>query len=280
MDRQREAVTARSPEAALSPTQPMETGPIRALLGGMEGLSLQRARSLLRRRAGWVLAGECDGAAAAMIAASRLAPDIVLLDVQLADRDGLALAASLQGLARPPLIVLIAADESFAVDAFDVHAVGYLVKPIDSARFETTVQRVERLLRATVLRGARTLATPMEARSNAPARHIDRLAIRSVGRVQFVEVARIQYVRGAGNYVEIHCDAKSFLYRERIHILERRLDPDRFVRIHRSTIVNRSSIAEIRPLSGGDYTVLLRNGGSLRLSRTYRPMLATMARSG
>lgn len=272
-------MTAWSPEAARAPTQRVETGPIRALLVGMEGLSRQRTRALLRRRVGWELAGEHDGGATARNAVSRLSPDIVLLDVQVGDRSGLALASSLRDLARPPLTVLIAPDESLAVDAFDVHAVGYLVKPIDPARFETTAQRVERLLRAPVLRGSRPLPAPAEASPSAAEPHIDRLAIRSVGRVQFVEVARIHYVRGAGNYVEIQCDGTSFLFRERIHFLERRLDPDRFVRIHRSTIVNRSSIAEIRPISAGDHTVVLHDGTTLRLSRTYREALATMVRS-
>jgi two-component system LytT family response regulator len=257
----------------------METGRIRALLIGMKGLSRQRVRTLLRRRAGWDVAGECDGAAAALTAAARLAPDIVLLDVELADGNGLVLASSLQGLARPPLIVLIADDQSLAVDAFEVQAVGYLVKPIDAARFETTVRRVERLLHAQAPARRAHAARSDGGPPTSAGGPIERLAIRSVGRVQFVEVARIQWVKGAGNYVEIQCDGASFLHRERLHVLERRLDPDRFVRIHRSTIVNRSSIAEIRPISAGDHTVLLRSGVSLRLSRTYRSALAVLARS-
>jgi two-component system LytT family response regulator len=110
----------------------------------------------------------------------------------------------------------------------------------------------------------------------APGRQLECLAIRLTGRIEFVQVDRISWAR---NYVEIHCDGRSFLYRERLHVLERDLDPGRFLRIHRCTIVNRSSIAEIRPISAGDHTVVMGDGASLRLNRSYRSALIALTRS-
>jgi two-component system LytT family response regulator len=248
------------------------------LLVGSDRRSQRRVRDLLRDRNGWHVAAECDGAAAAVAAVTRVVTDVAFIDVQLPDGDGFALASTLRGLDRPPLVVFTAEDQRFALDAFDAYGVGYLVKPIDKERFDTTTHRLELLLRPSAAGEAGRPSDPATVQG-APGRQLECLAIRSPGRIEFVQVDRISWVQGSGNYVEVHCDGRSFLYRERLHVLERHLDGDRFLRIHRRTIVNRSSIAEIRPISAGDYTVLMHDGASLRLSRSYRSALIALTRS-
>jgi two-component system LytT family response regulator len=112
-----------------------------------------------------------------------------------------------------------------------------------------------------------------------PAGYLQRLVIRSIGRVQIVEVAHIGWMKASGNYVEVHAGSEMFLHRERLRVLERQLDPAEFVRIHRSIIVQRTAVKELRPLAAGDYSVLLAGGELLRLSRTYRAALDALTRA-
>src|SRR5262249_15561810 len=152
--------------------------------------------------------------------------------------------------------------EHYAVDAFEVHAIDYLLKPFDDARFQAALRRAEQAL---------------SAHQRSDARYPQRLAIRSIGRVQFVEVAHIDWLEASGNYGEIHARRESSLHGERMHVLEAQLDPAEFVRIHRSIIVHRAAIAQIRPIAAGDHAVILRGGQRLRLSRTYRAALESLA---
>lgn len=199
----------------------------------------------------------------------------MFLDVRMPGHDGITLARLLQQLKPRPIVIFTTAFESYAVDAFDVQAFDYLLKPFDDARFLTALRRIEEALSP----AAESVSTLVAAGTTSPGdAYLRRIVIRSIGRVQLVDVAGIDWLEASGNYVEIHAGKERFLHRERLHVLEAQLDPAQFVRIHRSIIVNRAAAAEIRPISGGDCTVVMRGGARLRMSRTYRPAIESLQR--
>jgi two-component system, LytTR family, response regulator len=236
--------------------------PIRALVVDDEQHARDNVCALLRAEPRWQVIGECADAGALHRAISAATPDVVFLDIRLPGTNGVALARLLQQLCPRPLVVFTTAFESYAVSAFEVQAIDYLLKPFDDRRFQAALRRVEQALTA----------------APGQARYLQRLVIRSIGRVQFVEVAQIDWLAASGNYVEIHAGKESYLHRERLRVLETQLDPAEFLRIHRSIIVNRAAVKELRPLPGGDYSVRLRGGEPVRLSRTYRAVLDSLAR--
>lgn len=238
---------------------------IRALLVDDEQHAREGLRALLRAEPNWSVVGECESAGALHTAMATGVPDVLFLDIRLPGTDGISLARLLQNREPRPLVVFTTAFEQHAVEAFEVQAVDYLLKPFDDQRFQAALRRVEQVLASTPRRGA---ATP----------YAQRLVIRSIGRVQFVNVAQIDWLEASGNYIEVHTGKETYLHRERLRVLEAQLDPQEFVRIHRSLIVNRAAVKEIRPLAGGDCTIVLRNGERLRLSRTYRAALDSLER--
>ena len=237
---------------------------IRALVVDDEEHARDSVRALLCEQPRWQVVGECASAEAVRGALAEAVPDVVFLDIRLPGGDGIGLARLLHGLLPRPLVVFITAFERYALEAFEVQAIDYLLKPFDDLRFRAALRRVEEAL---PLRGGP---------AGPPARFLDRLVIRSIGRVQLVDVSRIDWLKASGNYVEVHAGSESFLHRERLHVLLAGLDPAAFVRIHRSVIVHRAAVAEIQPLAGGDYLILLRGGEELRLSRTYRAALDSL----
>ena len=236
--------------------------PIRALVVDDEPHARANVLALLQAEPRWQVIGTCDSAAAVHDALAAEVPAAVFLDVRLPGDDGVALARRLQQLTPTPLVVFTTAYDGYAVSAFELQAIDYLLKPFDDQRFRTALRRVEQALASAAARTA-----------DAPDRYLQRIVIRSIGRVQLVEVEHIDWLEASGNYVEIHTASASFLHRERLRVLEDQLDPTEFVRIHRSVIVHRAAVRELRPLPGGDYSVILRDGRPLRMSRTYRPAL-------
>jgi two-component system, LytTR family, response regulator len=237
---------------------------IRALVVDDEEHSRDSVRALLATQPGWQVLGECESADSLRAALSRAVPDVVFLDIRLPGGDGIGLARLLGDLDPRPLVVFTTAFEQYAASAFEVEAVDYLLKPFDDRRFQAALRRVEQAL--------------SPAGRGRAWRYRQRLVIRSIGRVQFVDVAQIDWLEASGNYVEIHAGGESFLHRERLRVLEAELDPADFVRIHRSIIVNRAAVVEIRPIAAGDHSVLLRDGRRVRLSRTFRPALESLER--
>ncbi len=250
--------------------------PIRALVVDDEPHARENVRALLRDEPRWQVIGECDSATAVRRAVAAVVPDVVFLDIRLPGANGVVLARQLQQLTPPPLVVFTTAFESYAVSAFEVQAIDYLLKPFDDLRFQAALRRAEQALVSTTARAPG--GNPGGSEPHPAGRYLQRLVIRSIGRVQFVDVAQIAWLEASGNYVEIHTGSESFLHRERLRVLETQLDPAEFVRIHRSIIVNRAAVKELRPLAGGDYSVLLRDGAPLRLSRTYRTALDCLGR--
>jgi two-component system, LytTR family, response regulator len=200
-------------------------------------------------------------------------PDIVFLDIQMPGLDGFGVVDALP-LAARPRIVFVTAHDTHAVRAFDVHAIDYLLKPYDAERFNRALSRAKETIGNNDSRAERDRLRRLldDAESTRPQR-AERILVESDERVVLIAVERIDRVEAHRNYVRIRVGAETYRVRATIAKFEMRLDPMKFVRLSRSEIVNVSSIAELRPWSHGDYTVLMRDGSRTRMSRRYRKEL-------
>ena len=223
-------------------------------------LSRQRTRRYLADEEDAEVVGECGDAESALGAIETLHPNLLLLDVQMPGVTGLGLLERLAPEKRPAVVFITAFDE-FAVAAFAVEAVDYLLKPFDHARLSRALAKA----RAWLDRHA-----PRKERPEAASAYLDRIAVKSVGRIAFVQTAAVDWIETAGNYLCLHVGKSTELVRETMSQIEARLDPKQFVRIHRSTIVRIEAVREIKPLFNGDQSVILADGTKVVLSRSYR----------
>jgi two-component system, LytTR family, response regulator len=242
---------------------------IRTLIVDDEALARRKILSFLAPHADFQVAGECVGGDEAVDAIVRLRPELVLLDVRIPQMDGFRVLENL----RPrnvPEVVFVTAHQEYAVKAFEVHALDYLLKPFNRRRFEDMLQRVrERRMQNNGDPKGRFLQWLRERTKE----HSDRLVIKSNGRIVLLPSAKIEWIEGQGDYVRVHLAKDSYLTRDTLQQMHARLNPQKFFRIHRSVIVNLDFIAEFHPLWAGDYKVLLRDGTELTLSRAYRQRL-------
>jgi two-component system LytT family response regulator len=199
-------------------------------------------------------------------------PELVLLDMQMPELDGFGVMEAV-GLEHMPLTVFVTAYDQHAIRAFEANALDYLLKPFSDERMEAAIARVKTRLDDLHLREFGQNIVRTMARNPSLHRYLDRLAVKSGGITRFVRVAEIDWIEAAGVYVTIHVRDKEFLYRSSLSELIRNLDPRRFIRIHRSAIINIDSVLELEPLSHGEFEVLLKNGSRSRVSRTYRTQL-------
>ncbi len=245
---------------------------IRAMVVDDEAMARERVVSLLRQEQDIELIGECSDGQQAVNAINSQQPDLVFLDVQMPAVDGFRVIEQV-GPEKMPAVVFVTAYDEYAVRAFEVHALDYLLKPFGRERFQQTLQHarshVERR-RAGDL-GKRLMALVQDIKPEP--QKLDRLVVKSGGRVFFLRTEDIVWIEAAGNYVRLHLGEDSHLFRETMNGIEARLDPRRFVRIHRSRIVNSDRIKELQPWFNGEYVVLLQNGTRLTLSRGYREKL-------
>jgi two-component system LytT family response regulator len=246
--------------------------PTRVLIVDDEPLARERIRTLLSEDKAFEVAGEAGDGAAAAQAIATLNPDLVFLDVQMPGADGFDVIDAV-GADKMPFVVFVTAYDRYALRAFDVHALDYLLKPFDRDRFRQALTRanqqidkrrdgeIEKRLAAIVndLRPART--------------RTDRFVVKSGGRIFFVRTSEIDWIEAAGNYVKLHVGADSHLIRETMTNVESKLSPETFVRIHRCHIVNIEQVRELQPWFNGEYVVFLKNGTRLTLSRGYRERL-------
>jgi two-component system LytT family response regulator len=255
----------------------------RALIVDDEPLARDTLRALLRRDGSVVVAGECGSGEAAVEAIRRERPDIVFLDVQMPDLDGFAVLERVAG-DHLPVVVFVTAYDRYAVRAFDVHAVDYLLKPFDDERFFRALRRAKRSLGGEGLPGrGRALLQLLEERSGTPPvagrRPLRRLVVRSGSGLVFLRPEDVDWIEAADYYVQLHVGARVHLLREPLHSLEARLDPAEFVRVHRSAIVNLDRVREVRAEPGGRSVVVLADGTHLKLSRRRRPCLEQFIRA-
>jgi two-component system LytT family response regulator len=242
-----------------------------------EGPSRSRIRQLLGAEPDFQVIGECRNGRQAVELLRRSPPDVLFLDVQMPEMDGFAVLDAVAPK-QIPAVVFVTAHDKYAIHAFEVRAIDYLLKPFDRERFRDTLERARtRVASATAaelgdrLRGLLSSLGP-SAR--------ERIVIRNSGRVTLLDTAAIDWIEAADNYVCLHCGTARHVIREKMNALEARLDGRCFVRIHRSFIVNLDRIAEMRPWFRGDYLVLLRDGTRLRMSRSYRESLKALLAEG
>lgn len=235
---------------------------ITAIIADDERIARKRIRDLLEDEPGVRLLAECATGAEVLEAVQRTPPDLLFLDVQMPVADGFGVVEALP-VERRPLIVFVTAYDTFAVRAFSVHAFDYLLKPFDRDRFRDTLQRARAQLSQIRPAAAAAVAGPWPMSK-------ERLAIRNKGHVTFVKLDSIDWIEAADNYVCLHCGHTTHIMRETLSTLELRLDQRQFLRIHRSTIVNVDRISEIQPWFRGDSRIVLQDGVTLTLSRSYR----------
>lgn len=224
-------------------------------------------RLAMDAHSGWRLAAECASASAARTQLAAGAVDVVFLDIRMPGESGLALARDLARLAEPPLVIFVTAYSAHAVDAFDVHALDYLLKPLSDARLAQAVERAEALLRhgqrAAYGQALRSYTMPPVAA------YPDRVNVRSVGRVEGVRVADILWVEAAGNYVNLCLAGRQVLHRMPLARFETLLDPALFLRVHRGAIVRRDQVGSLATIGEGSYRLTLRCGGQVAVSERY-----------
>ena len=213
--------------------------------------------------------GEARSGAEAIQSISSLRPDIVLLDVQMPEGDGFDVIRAI-GVDQMPVVIFATAYDAYALQAFEAHALDYLLKPYDRSRLDGALQRARLQLRRRVV-DDRLLAfmEKLDERS----RYLTRLTVKQGTRTQFVSIAQVDYFEAEANYVRVHVGDRSHLVRDTLTSLAEQLDPSRFVRVHRSLIVNISRVVEVESLFSGEYVLFLANGRKLTTGRTYRPAL-------
>ena len=242
---------------------------IKTLIVDDEPLARERVRRFLREETDVEIIGECGDGAQAIKTIKQLKPDLVFLDIQMPEKNGFEVIKSLDSKSVPQIIFVTAYDQ-YALKAFDVHALDYLLKPFNRERLMRAVSRareqIENKNRGQI--DERLAALIADLRSEK--KYLERLIVKSVGRVFFLKTDEIDWIEAAGNYLKIHVGRESHLIRETMHGIEAKLNPEKFLRIHRSTVVNIDSIKELHPMFSGDYAVILRNGTEITLSRSYR----------
>ena len=249
------------------------TQSLRVLTVDDEPLGRERLRHFLAAEPEVTHVGEATNGEEAVSQIRDLRPDLVFLDIQLPGCNGFGVLERLADMP-PPAVVFVTAHNEFALRAFDVHAVDYLLKPFDRGRFRTALRRAMDRLRTTAPSElASRLQAVLAQMQTRPDPAVGRIPVKSGSRVTFVNVADVDWIGSADNYVELHVGTQVHLVRETLTAMEKRLPPDRFVRISRTAIVNGERVRELQPLFHGEYSVMLRDGTRLTLSRTYRDQL-------
>jgi two-component system LytT family response regulator len=247
---------------------------IRALIVDDEPLARRGIRQLLAAYRDVIVVGECRDGREAVRALATLEPDLVFLDIQMPEMDGLEVVREI-GPGRMPAVVFVTAHDQHAIQAFELNAIDYLLKPVSAERFYKTLLRAKSTLRLNP-EAAHQILSLLE--SMAPARqYLKRLAVRAAAKTLLVEVANIDWIGAAENYVELHAGPARHLVHVSMSAIEQRLDPDVFLRIHRSLIVNVTRIRELEPLAHGEYVLTLTSGVRLQSSRAYSEKLRVLA---
>jgi len=250
---------------------------LRVLVVDDEALARQRVTDLLAHEADVEVAGIAEHGNAAVAMIRELQPDVVFLDVQMPGRTGVDVVREI-GADRMPATIFVTAYDHFAIKAFDLAAVDYLVKPFDDERFEQALGRVRRMLNLSevdrlsgilraVLSGNNS-ESGAEAAAPATSPYLERIAVEMKGQVCIVAVEQIDFIEASGPYAQLHVAGKTYLVRQRMQELEDRLDPTLFFRIHRSAIARLELVQSLLRAPGGDYAVLLKGGARLKVSRS------------
>jgi len=250
---------------------------LRVIVADDERLARQKMRTLLESEPNITLVAECQDGRQTVSAINCFHPDLLLIDIQMPDLDGFQVLSEIAPREMPAVIFTSAYDQ-YAIRAFEAHALDYLLKPFDQERLHAAIQRARVELSKSENRDMthKLLELLSHIKSGTPTATTDsqdRLVIKAKGRVIFLDLEEIDWVEAAANYVRLNVGKESYLLRETISRTSERLDPNQFIRIHRSTIVNVRKIKELIPVNSGEYIVVLRNGKELSCSRGYRALL-------
>ena len=202
-------------------------------------------------------------------------PDVVFLDVQMPEMDGFAVVSEV-GAENMPATVFVTAHDRYAIQAFEINAMDYLLKPVTAERFARALERVKNRVRSKPEDDSQRILSLLKTIASPP-RYLKRLAVRSAGRTTFVDAEDVDWIEAAENYVQLHVGRASHLIHAAMNTIEKSLDPDAFLRIHRSIIVNVKKIKELQPALHGEYTVTLEDGVRLQSGRIYNDKLRALA---
>ena len=239
---------------------------LRALIIDDELPARKKLAMLMREEADIEIVGQCANGLEAITAIEEQHPDVIFLDIQMPGLNGFEMLEAL-GSDNLPFVVFVTAYDEYAVKAFEVHALDYLLKPFDRSRLQDCLARVRKQQRS----ANGNLHELLE--QFRPKEYLSRFVVKTRGRVLLIKIDDVDSLEASGNYVELRSGKQSYLVRETLNDVERKLDPQRFARVHRSTIVNVDRIQELQPWSHGDFIVVLKDGAKLRLSRRYRQNL-------
>ena len=242
---------------------------IHTLIVDDEPLARDRIKRFLRDEEGIRLIGECKNGSEAIDAINSESPELVFLDIQMPEKNGFDVIKALDAKNMPTIIFVTAYDQ-YALQAFDVHALDYLLKPFNRERIKRALVRAREHIDHKRMGNIDERLNALIADIRGEKKFLDRLVVKAVGRVFFLKTDEIDWIEAAGNYVKLHVGRDSHMIRETMNGIESKLDPAKFLRIHRSTVVNIDRIKELHPMFSGDYAVILRNGTELALSRNYR----------
>lgn len=259
---------------------------IRAIVVDDESLARDALLVMLGNDSEMEVVAQCRNGKEAVRAINEHSPDVIFLDIQMPEMDGFQVVEQI-GANEMPVTVFVTAFDKYALRAFEAHALDYLLKPFDHDRFDTALQRAKALVRQrklgeigenlfALMQDVRSkndeslVADSQKTQSAAQKEPIDRVVIKSSGRIYFLKTEDIDWVEGAGDYLSLHSGSQSHLIREKMNDFHAKLDSRKFIRIHRSTIVNIERIKDIQPLFKGEYVITLTSGKRLKSSRGYR----------
>ena len=246
---------------------------LRAIIVDDEPLARERLRRMLSAHDDIAVVRECRTGKEAVDSIRKDDVDLVFLDIQMPEMNGFEVIERI-GPDRMPAVVFTTAYDEHALHAFEVHALDYLLKPFDAARFDASLARAVKLVRGADVADLQRRLADLVSASTSRNRYLDRVLIKSRARVYFLQMDEVDWIEAARNYVHLHVGSRSHLLRQTLSGIEEQLDPRRFLRIHRSAIVNLDRIKEMRPLFNGEYEVRLETGAVLTLTRTYMDQLA------
>jgi two-component system, LytTR family, response regulator len=260
-----------------------DTRQVRTLVVDDEKPARQRLLDLLARQTEVKVVGECASGSVAMRLIREARPELLFLDVQMPGLGGFEVVEQV-GVEYLPVTIFVTAFDQYAIRAFEASALDYILKPYSDERFDVCLARALTHVRTQRREevSARLLSLlardKMSGSEAAPVRHLERILVKAGGRVLFLLAADVDWIEAAGVYVNLHTGGRKFMHRASLTELEAQLDPDRFIRIHRSSLVNIASVKELHPRSHGDYVAILKDGTCLNLSRSYRPKFETRLR--
>jgi two-component system, LytTR family, response regulator len=249
-----------------------ETKKLRAIIVDDEPPARTKIRELIKSEPDVEIVDECTNGREAVQSISSKSPDLVFLDIQMPELDGFGVIEAI-GPEQFPAVIFVTAYDQYAVQAFEVHAIDYLLKPFDRQRFQAALNRVKDHLQSNRRDDLNQQLNSLLRQLKGPKKQAERFVVKSGGRVFFLKNDEIDWIEAAGNYVRLHVGSETHLLRETMNAIQKKLDPALFIRIHRSTFVNIEKIKELQPWFHGEYVVIMRDGTQLTMSRSYRSNL-------